>query len=443
MTAKRILSLILAILMLTGIFAACGTTEPEETTVSGTTAATEATDETSATSGTTAEGTTAATGNTATEATADTTASTSQVTTETSLSTVIMTRTEATSESQTEPPATTSATTAESTTETTTETTSETTTPPTTAATTPAYNVPGGGTPETISNVLTIGASAMEYYYASYNGLRNYAGYVNTLQQYLPNVDFYAMFIPIAISMYCPEGISPGSDQETVMNDWYDMMPGVVGVDTFSRLEAHKDEYLYFRTDTHWTQRGGYYAYTAFCDAAGFTSYPLSAYEYASSTGYLGYMYVILKGTHVGDLMNTYPDTVEKFKPVSSLSARAYYDPSMTGGGYAISVVNMSSGSYYAFTEGDQPLIHIKNSSVSNGKIAIVTKDSYGNTLVPFLADCYQELYVVDQRYFNTDSSYSLNIVNFALEHGVTDFIVEANCFNASAASSTFGKLLP
>ena len=41
-------------------------------------------------------------------------------------------------------------------------------------------------------------------------------------------------------------------------------------VDAYSKLAAHIDEYIYFRTDHHWTQLGAYYAYTAFCEAAGF-----------------------------------------------------------------------------------------------------------------------------------------------------------------------------
>ena len=303
--------------------------------------------------------------------------------------------------------------------------------------------LPMQGNIETVNGVLTVDAWAMEYCYTSTSGLQSYADKINSLKSYLPNVNFFAMFIPTAIAFYCPEGINGGSDQRAAMESWYGMMPGVAGVDTFSALDQHKQEYLYFRTDTHWTQRGGYYAYTAFCDAAGFAPHSIGEYEYASSTGYLGYMYTILKDTGVGTAMNSNPDTVEKFKPVSDLTAVSYSDPSMSGSGMEIPLVSMSSGSYYAFTQGDQPLIHIKNSSVSNGRIAIITKDSYGNTVVPFISDCFEEVYVIDQRHFNTDSTYSLNIVSFAQTHGVTDIIVEANAFNASNSASTFGKMLP
>ncbi len=409
---KKTVCMILCFAMLVGLLAGCGKPEPEPG-FSGEAATTE-------------------------ETTSETTEATSTMALDTTAGTIVMTRPPETSDTSD----TTSDTYRPETTRTT-EPTAPETTAPTEVSTTALTAMPMLGDIETVSGVLTVGACAMEYHYASYDGLRKYAEYIMGVKSYLTDVDFYAMYIPVAISLYCPEGVNPGSDQEEVMNDWYDMMPGVTGVNTLSELEAHKDEYLYFRTDTHWTQRGGYYAFKAFCEASGFVAPRLDDYEYAASTGYLGYMYTILKGTNVGNLMSANPDTVERFKPVSNLTARAYYDPSMTGGGFEISVVNMESGNYYAFTQGDQPLIHIKNNDVKNGKIAILTKDSYGNTLVPFLADCYEELYVVDQRHFNTDSTYSLNIVSFAQIHGVTDFIVEANAFNASAASSNFGRLLP
>ena len=47
------------------------------------------------------------------------------------------------------------------------------------------------------------------------------------------------------------------------------MSDNVIKVDTFSNLVKHNDEYIYFRTDHHWTQLGAYYAYEALCEATG------------------------------------------------------------------------------------------------------------------------------------------------------------------------------
>ena len=60
-----------------------------------------------------------------------------------------------------------------------------------------------------------------------------------------------------------------------------------IAVDAYSKLEAHKDEYLYFRSDHHWTALGAYYAYTAFCESAGLKAEPLSKFESGEYTGFL------------------------------------------------------------------------------------------------------------------------------------------------------------
>ncbi len=68
-----------------------------------------------------------------------------------------------------------------------------------------------------------------------------------------------------------------------------------IAVDAYSKLEAHKDEYLYFRSDHHWTALGAYYAYTAFCESAGLKAEPLSKFESGEYTGFLGSLYSAIK----------------------------------------------------------------------------------------------------------------------------------------------------
>ena len=165
---KKTLCIFLSALMLLGLFSACGNTEPQETTAS------------------TPEQTTSATTGETTSETLATPGST--------LGTVIMTRTEE-PVPETEAPETLESTPATS--------APETTAPPTEATTTVLTALPMLGDIQDVNGVLTVGACAMEYYYASYDGLRNYAGYVNALQSYLPDVNFYAMFIPINAGAIC------------------------------------------------------------------------------------------------------------------------------------------------------------------------------------------------------------------------------------------------
>ena len=43
----------------------------------------------------------------------------------------------------------------------------------------------------------------------------------------------------------------------------------VTTIDAYSKLAQHQGEYIYFRTDHHWTQLGAYYGYTAFAEKTG------------------------------------------------------------------------------------------------------------------------------------------------------------------------------
>ena len=67
-----------------------------------------------------------------------------------------------------------------------------------------------------------------------------------------------------------PESMHQGLNSQKDMIDYcYSQLNGsIITVDAYSKLRAHTDEYIFFRTDHHWTQLGAYYAYTAFCEAA-------------------------------------------------------------------------------------------------------------------------------------------------------------------------------
>ena len=53
------------------------------------------------------------------------------------------------------------------------------------------------------------------------------------------------------------------------------MSDAVNKVNVFNSLVSHNDEYIYFRTDHHWSALGAYYAYEEFCRAAGMEAAPL------------------------------------------------------------------------------------------------------------------------------------------------------------------------
>ena len=84
-----------------------------------------------------------------------------------------------------------------------------------------------------------------------------------------------------------------------------------------------------------------------------------------------------------------------------------------------------SPNSYAVFLHGDFPLIKI-NTENHNGRKALVVKESFGNAFAPFLIPHYEEVYVVDQRYFE------LNLPDFIKQNGIGDVIFINNIFAAN-----------
>jgi hypothetical protein len=315
------------------------------------------------------------------------------------------------------------------------------TTANTTASTTVAEPPPAGyEKPVTINNVLLYGTSAMEPFHMAKSGMTAYANSISAVKAYLPDVNVYAMFVPISVEFNLPQKYKNGiSSQLEAMNFWYlQMAENVITVDTWTELNNHKDEYLYFRTDHHWTQRGAYYAYAAFAKAAGFEPHEISDYNQGSTKGFLGYLYTVTKSS----VLKNNPDSVEYFMPINQSKMTVYSSPAMTNG-TTYPVISSPRANYLMFLAGDNPLCHIVSDTVKNGKILLVTKDSFGNALIPFLTDHFEQIFVIDQRYFNKSQAPSLKIVDFAKKHGVTDILCQANAFNSVNGNTYFKKLLP
>ena len=62
------------------------------------------------------------------------------------------------------------------------------------------------------------------------------------------------------------------------------------------------------------------------------------------------------------------------------------------------------------------------------GRRIVVIKESYGNAFVPFLLSHYEEIYVVDQRYFQT------SLLELMEEAQITDLLFLNNIFAANTS---------
>lgn len=273
------------------------------------------------------------------------------------------------------------------------------------------------------NSIIIQGTRAMEMYGISEDSLKSYADIISTLAERCPDTRVYSLIAPTQVEFYGPETYRTGNrSQKKGIQIAYDFMSDkVIKVDAWSSLAQHTDEYLYFRTDHHWTARGAYYAYLAFAKAADIANpQPLDKYESGKVDGFVGTMYGFSGKAQV---LADNPDYIEYFMPLNNATGEILGvsgDGTLSGNNYGLTIVNPNAGNYAGtFIQGDQALEKIVTDN-KNGRKVLVIKESYGNCFVPFLTEGFEEIYVLDPR---KDGVNNMSLPSFISEMGITDVI--------------------
>jgi hypothetical protein len=253
---------------------------------------------------------------------------------------------------------------------------------------------------------VTLGAQHMEF--ARVYGLtaaenttlpKNIAGVAALGARYPGRV--YLMAVPSASAIY-PENLPAGApfwDENASLDDIYAQVSaaGVTPVDVRGTLTAHKDEYLYYRTDHHWTTDGAYYAYAQLCDTLGLTPFDRSAHTAATVADFHGTNYAKCRQWNVQpDTITYYPD-IDSTLTLYKVTGRDTQEVDQTLGLYNTDKF-ATYDKYAAFLYGNNSYSRL--SGRGTGSILVV-KDSYANSFVPYLTDNYANVDVVDLRYYN------------------------------------------
>lgn len=264
------------------------------------------------------------------------------------------------------------------------------------------------------------GGAAYNIYYFSQESVQQYARAINTCAQNLEGVaQVYSIIAPTSAgALLDQETLADlgGTDQRDAIRYFMSLYdPSVRGVNVYDALREHNDEYLYFRTDHHWTQLGAYYAYLEYCKARGVEPSDILSREKLTFDGFLGTFYVQLGNEE----MAANPDYVDAYVP-NSTNDMVVWDEE--GNELAVNVVTDVSdwneySKYNCFISGDRPLSRIDNPTKTDGSSCLVIKDSYGCAFVPLLVDDYQTTWVIDFRY--SDRS----IPDFVREQGIDDVV--------------------
>ena len=257
-------------------------------------------------------------------------------------------------------------------------------------------------------------------------------GYVEKLAG-LTDVPVYFSLIPGKVSVWAdllPEG-APNDDEGQYIARGA-ALNGPKWLDTNTALNAHKDEYIFYRTDHHWTSLGAYYGYAALMETLGRGDeiIPLSQYQKTTvSTEFYGTVFSSSGVRWVEpDEMDVYvpEDGITVTSPtyganwnLGSEEARQLYDESYLS----------KKDKYSMFLGGQQALGVVKTGNTDKPKLLLV-RDSYSDSLVPFLTPHFSEIHLIDLRYFKLSAKDYIarnGIDQAVVLYSVPNFVTDAN----------------
>lgn len=181
--------------------------------------------------------------------------------------------------------------------------------------------------------------------------------------------------------------------QQPFLRQAQEAVGGECYVDVFSVMQAHADEYIYYRTDHHWTTQGAYYAYEAWAKDMGLEAVAFSGEARVQVTDeFLGTL-------HSKVNLPVEPDVIEAYRPEGEV--RVYYDLSEEAKESLYEEKYLETKNKYGyFLDDNHGFVRIET-GVGNGRTLFVIKDSYANCFVPFAVRHYETVCIVDLRYCN------------------------------------------
>ena len=203
----------------------------------------------------------------------------------------------------------------------------------------------------------------------------------------------YLGLIPTAEEVWrdkLPQG-APAFDQLAYLEEAKDT--GALWVDIAGALQAHAGKDIFYRTDHHWTSLGAYYGYAALTEAMGLEALPLGE-KVTVSEDFNGTLYST-SGVHW-----LRPDAMDRYVSGEGVTVENGYTGEM-GGLYVDSFLG-EKDKYSSFLGGNNPLYIVRNPNAATDQKLLVVRDSYSDSLAPFLSQTYAEVHLLDLRYYRT-----------------------------------------
>ncbi len=202
------------------------------------------------------------------------------------------------------------------------------------------------------------------------------------------------------------------TDEQRVITDIYNQCEGAVCINIYDELMKYKDEYIYYKTDHHWTALGSYYAYVKWCKETGLKENKPEDFIKTTVTD-------TFRGTLDSKVNFSFSDdSIDTYELAEAIEYTLVYD---NGTDIKSSLYNMeklnTKDKYSVYLDGNHSLLEI-NTSVKNGTSILIIKDSFAHCFIPYMLNQFEHIYVVDLRYYNQ------SLREYIETHEITNILV-------------------
>lgn len=290
----------------------------------------------------------------------------------------------------------------------------------------------------TLGAVIQVGDSAFAYTGFVQSEADNYARNISHAAELLDGkCRVYEFFVLHSTTLMLPrayrESIGCACEEDVLAYVNSQMDPRVGCVDTYTPLVQHNNQYIYFRSDHHWTALGAWYAYAEWAKMAGFEPVGLEEYEENVQEPFYGSLFY---QANRNDKIKV--DQVYTYTPPGDVHLYVQYneteDPTWLGEEIMLLPPVGGDDKYLTFLTGDVPMATFVNKSITDGSACLLVKNSNGNPLSYFFTQHYQYVYVLDYRkYFNR------NLTQFVDHYDIDDVLF---CLSSGQAQSSGGNSL-
>ena len=246
---------------------------------------------------------------------------------------------------------------------------------------------------------------------------------INDFNKKHKDINQYMLIAPNAVSILSEKlpPYAPVVSQKLVMDNFAKTLnKGINYIDVYNTLDKHDKEYIYYKTDHHWTTLGAYYS---FLEAAKAMDLEVKKDYYnveRVSNDFYGTLY-----SKSGYEVKT-PDYIDVYLPKDENDEYVvnYVEEQKKSASFYDSEKLETKDKYGMFLGGNHPVVKIKTTSKEDRKL-LVFKDSYANSFVPFLTQYFSDIIMVDPRYYYDD------IEKLIEEEGISDilYLYNANTF--------------